>query len=498
MEKALTSSSWTGRPRGGQNQISPTISWPIIVSAGIWTSEGPAKAIDLQANIAEWIKLRHSIDLEPGQSTQLYRDDKRIVCASFRTNDDAFWSIRFRSGELSFDITAVAGKKKSEINVATRSDLLGKSPVDIFHFLCRRFIIEQDAVQLHDRPQLANVKNVPRLIEFIERSDRKLPVVVVSLDENERRIETAAVDPFLLSKRLIGVAHVIVVPGDETYALSTRFGKELSAYRGAIRVYGPGFLPDGPAAKLTARLLANESMTPEALLQNTCNTAMRLLANHSPSVGFDDVYSLDSQPCEVPQARSAHAANTIELLQRIAELEAALERRSASLQIAEARIAKLQKLQASGPESAAPQHRTALEVSEWAARELCDRLDIPKKAQKSTKGSSLKDLATLKQALMVLSDEYRTMRTSGGKENVQSLERVLAALHLEIAPVSPRVLDSARSKLAIEGPSGRLIADHHVRNKTNPHDPTKCIRIYFAWDEVRKIAVVASLPTYLG
>lgn len=376
--------------------------------------------------------------------------------------------------------------------------MIGQAPVDLFQFLCRRFIAEQDGVQLHDRPQLASIKNVARLIDFIEKPDRKLPVVVVSLNENERRIDTAAVDPFALAHKLVGIAHVIVVPGDETYTLSSRFGKELSAYHGAIRVYGPGFHPVGQASKLTTRLRSYEDDTSAALLQNTCHAALRFLGQQTQSIGFDDVYSLDSQARDVPQANSADVGNTVHLLRRISELETALEKRTASLQIADARIAKLLKTSGTGSESNAPQYRTAVEVCEWAARELDGLVEVPKKAQKSAKGSSLKDLDTLRQALAVLGNEYRAMRLSGGKESVQCLDRVLSALHLEIAPVPSRLLDSARGKLTVERPDGRLIADQHVRNKTNPHDPTKCIRIYFAWDEVRKVAVVASLPTYLG
>lgn len=98
----------------------------------------------------------------------------------------------------------------------------------------------------------------------------------------------------------------------------------------------------------------------------------------------------------------------------------------------------------------------------------------------------------------MLAVEYRKMRIDGGKDAVRVLDEALAKLHLEVAPVAPRTLDGAKGKLSIEGPAAKLLADHHLRNKGNPNDPMKCIRVYFAWDESRKMAVVASLPGYLG
>lgn len=484
-------------PASGEPQTGGIVSWPVTLSATICDLEKPDCHDAIQERISAWISERHGLEIAPGLSIQQIYDDQAIISAKVATKTGRGWTIRCRFGRVAFDLTLITEQGHSRLFLDVSSDCVGSDQVDIFHFLSSKFVAVRDGVQLHARPQLANIKTMPRLIEFIEDLGRKLPVVVVSLDENERRIATAAVDPFQLSKRLIGVAHVIIVPGDETYLLSTRFGKELSAYRRAIRVYGPGFSPTGPGASQTGRVIPFDEKTPDDVLTETSRTAVRLLGRREEHVGFEDIYSLDSHLRLIPTSVAADLTESLHLRQKIAELEAALERRTAALQIAEARVAKLSKSQA--PAACETQkHRSVAEVCDWAASHFAGQIEIPKKAIKSAKGSALKDLETLKSALSVLAVEYRKMRVEGGKEAVRALDEALARLHLEAAPVAPRTLDSAKGRLSIEGTSTKLLADHHLRNKGNPNDPTKCIRVYFAWDENRQIAVIASLPGYLG
>ncbi|PZR84474.1 MAG: hypothetical protein DI537_32915 [Stutzerimonas stutzeri] len=496
MDRILAPRARIATPSGGPHP-SAIVSWPVTLTATICRLDGSECHSDIQREISSWLSKRHDIQIDPGLSLQRICDDQTVVSAVFATKTEKGWSVRCGSGGVSFDVTLLSGQAGSQLSVDFSSELICTSAIDILDYLSQKFIVVRDGVQLHARPQLASIKTMPRLIEFIETPTRKLPVVVISLDENERRIATAAVDPFVLSKKLVGVAHVVVVPGDETYLLSTRFGKELSAYRRSIRVYGPGFSLTGEGARQTGRIIPFDNKDDEALLIETCRTAVRLLGRREQHVGFDDIYALDSHMRSMPTSAALDLTESLHLRQRIAELEAALEKRTAALQIADARVAKLSKCQAqSGSET--PKYRSVAEVCELAAAEFAGQIDIPKKAIKSAKGSALKDLDTLKSALRILACEYRKMRVDGGKEAVRALEDALASLHLEAAPVAPRTMDGQKGKLSLEGGGGRLIADHNLRNKGNPNDSTKCIRIYFAWDESRKIPVVASLPGYLG
>ena len=484
-------------PSPEDGRVGGIASFPTTLSAYICRLDSSDCFDAAQHEISAWILERFCIEIAPGLSVQEIFDGQVLISAKFATATERGWSVRIRSGSLAADVTLISKNGSTRLYLDTSSEWLGSEQVDIFHFLSKKFVVVRDGVQLHDRPQLASLSTMPRLIEFIEGADRKLPVVVVSLDEHQRNLENAAVNPFYLSKRLVGIAHVIVVPGDETYLLSTRFGKELSAFRRAIRVYGPGFSATGAGASQTGKILAHEGKAPSEMITETERTAVRLLGKPREHVGFDQIYALDSHLRLFPASPVVDLCETTHLRQKIAELEVTLERRTAALHIAEARIAKLSKSQVhTAPE--APEHRSVGEVCEWVAKEFAGAIEIPKKAIKSAKGSTLRDLPSLKSALSLLASDYRRKRIDGGKDAVTAFDTALANLHLEEAPVPPRTLDSHKGKLVIDGPSGRLVADHTLRNKGNPHDPTKCVRIYFAWDEARKMAVVASLPTYLS
>lgn len=209
-------------PASGEPHTGGIVSWPVTLSATIGDLDNPDCHDAVQEHISDWISERYGLQIAPGISLQKIYDDQAVVSAKFATKAERGWSVRCKVGTVAFDATLITAQGQTRLSLDVSSDLVGSDKVDIFHHLSSKFVVARDGVQLHARPQLASIKTMPRLIEFIEDTDRKLPVVIVSLDENERRIANAAVDPFKLSKRLIGVAHVIIVPGDETYLLSIR------------------------------------------------------------------------------------------------------------------------------------------------------------------------------------------------------------------------------------------------------------------------------------
>lgn len=81
--------------------------------------------------------------------------------------------------------------------------------------------------------------DVPALVDFLTSAERRLPVVVVSSDGTSARLETA-----LLSQQLAGIAHVRSLASNHAaWTLTETVGPSLSVYRGAVRIYFPGFAP---------------------------------------------------------------------------------------------------------------------------------------------------------------------------------------------------------------------------------------------------------------
>jgi hypothetical protein len=87
------------------------------------------------------------------------------------------------------------------------------------------------------RPWMMTVADVPAYVAFLSSPERRLPVLAISHDADG--------EPFLdrarAADRLLGLAHVVEIDLQSSYAVTDAIGKTLSCYSGAVRVYWPGF-----------------------------------------------------------------------------------------------------------------------------------------------------------------------------------------------------------------------------------------------------------------
>ena len=79
------------------------------------------------------------------------------------------------------------------------------------------------------------------LTEFLVDPERRTPAFVLTGPEESRDPNEPLLDPRPLAADTLGTAKVIVLPAEYTWKLTNRFGKRLSVYRGAMRVYLAGF-----------------------------------------------------------------------------------------------------------------------------------------------------------------------------------------------------------------------------------------------------------------
>jgi hypothetical protein len=78
---------------------------------------------------------------------------------------------------------------------------------------------------------------VPAYVGFLDSPDRQLPIDALSVPEGGEPF----LDPSRASDRLLGLAHVVVVDSQASYAVTDMVGKALSCFSGAVRIYWPGF-----------------------------------------------------------------------------------------------------------------------------------------------------------------------------------------------------------------------------------------------------------------
>lgn len=132
--------------------------------------------------------------------------------------------------------------------------------------------IEQDGRKLGSVIDVAQA-GIEDFLTFVESPDRQLPVVAISSGDGEEVV----IDPVRAADRLLGLAHVAVLDFDAAWALTNAFGKRLSCFGGAVRVYWPAFSPkDDPYRH---RLYVGGALTfhgPEGLLREIFDLLGRL------------------------------------------------------------------------------------------------------------------------------------------------------------------------------------------------------------------------------
>ena len=89
-------------------------------------------------------------------------------------------------------------------------------------------------------------EGVEGLIHLIGSGERTRPVFAIGLGPRETNPESAPLDLWDLAHRTVGLAHVAVLTGPMTYALTDRVGRKYSVFGNAVRTYRPGcILGDG-------------------------------------------------------------------------------------------------------------------------------------------------------------------------------------------------------------------------------------------------------------
>ena len=86
--------------------------------------------------------------------------------------------------------------------------------------------------------KVENEESVTDLIEFLKGSQRQRPVIVVS-DPPYGEAPSIANDDLarLTHTHLLGVAHIVALGREASYALTDRVGEEFSVFNGAVRTY---------------------------------------------------------------------------------------------------------------------------------------------------------------------------------------------------------------------------------------------------------------------
>lgn len=353
------------------------------------------------------------------------------------------------------------------------------------------------------------------LVDLLTAKDRRLPVVLVSV--LDRANPELTVDLEKLSAGLSGLAYVAAILPETSWALTERFGKQLSVFDRAIRIYMPGFDDDadqfGHPLWLGARLQTKSSA---ALVDRQIRARIARHSTHAIRLGVDILpfAQLRSIARKADQDRLASigASDSDKLLaaeNRIAAITKELneakdmeqyalqEERDAQIRAEESEIrernatAQIKVLLQRFSEAGIKDHDSLILPAEWSEFEdwcevaLVGRVVLTGAAKRGCKKALYTDVEQVARCLLWLANECPKRFLEGG-----------GSLRDETIEDGIRNAPCGKDEFTFNWQGQRLSANWHVKTGGNTRSPENCLRVYYAWDERTQQIVVADMPAH--
>ena len=372
-----------------------------------------------------------------------------------------------------------------------------------------------DGIPIHSRPKHLqdDAADLEELIALVENPSRRLPVIVASGDERSSDPNAPLIDVERLARAMFGLAHVIVLPASGSYALSDAFGRIRSVFHGGIRTYLRGF--DASADPYRHRLYLGQAVREDP---QRCETDLRRFAAAESLrrtrlgddvVAFAAVRSAAAKLAERGTAgssevdRLAAARRHIEALE--AELEAARSETEQALDVAaeeednardaqadqhglRARVQMLEAVLRARdiePDSDLQMPTSWDGFPDWCDEALAGRVVLAPQARRKIKKAAFDDPALVAECLVWLASTCRAHRIQGGGR----VANIPIQHGIQNAPCGS-------DRFEFHWQDRRLVADWHVKNGGNTRDPTRCLRIYYCFDDTTQQMVVADMPAH--
>ena len=356
---------------------------------------------------------------------------------------------------------------------------------------------------------------VEDLVAMLTSEDRRLPVLLASGDERAEDPSAPLIDADALARAALGIAHVVALPADRTYSLSDAFGKVRSVYHGAVRIYLPGFdaasdpyqhrlfLGDGVsrdpdrAVSECKRICAAESLRRTRLgheviaFPQVRSAALRIEQERRSNESASDsvqigllLRRLEAQETEIEAARGEAAQNFDLAASEEERAKLAESQLHASLRQIQVLTTQLS-AQGLGPDDELVTPETWDGFAEWCDQNFVGRCLLTPMARHNIRKPVFQDVALVGRCLRWLSSTCRDRRIKGGG----SLANIRIEDGVQNAPCGADTFD-------FDFQGRRLQADWHVKSSGNTRDPTRCLRIYYAFDEMTQHMIIADMPAH--
>lgn len=374
--------------------------------------------------------------------------------------------------------------------------------------------------RLTDRPLvIRSERAVELLIDALLDPARRLPIIALSVPANSPTALDPLLDAKVLAEACTGLAVVVVVTSESSWALTERFGKQLSVYEGAARVYLPGFTEDSNPFG------GHELLLPQSFSSLSAATAamtrLRWIAAHGSvrrlqlgrdvlafaalksqtlqkrQLALQNVGATDSEQLEAANERIRLLESQLEesrdYEQQFSDLHKDAEQRAETAETqfraANFRVQQLlDELKTSGmtPDAGISLPQNWQEFTNWCDVSLAGRIILSPQARRLLKSSEFEDVGLAARSLLWLANDYRDAKIGDANGSLRD------------APIEAGVLNAhcGTDAYDIEWQGKKRRVEWHVKNGGNTRDPSRCLRIYYFWDEASQQAVIASLPSH--
>lgn len=351
-------------------------------------------------------------------------------------------------------------------------------------------------------------------VAALESPDR-LPIVVISGDERHTSNVSLQFDGKKLARAMLGLAHVVFLPSDFTYYLTDMIGRSRSVFHGAIRIYKPGFTIDSdqfehplflgdrvladPDAVLTeiSIFLAADSVKRTRLERQVVSfgavrSAALLVERESRfAEGASDAERFD-QELRRADALDFQLKSAIEQVNQAMDLAQSEEERArsaeAQLHSMRVRIRSLElKLLSKNinPDSDLLYPDVWTGFADWCEEKFVGRLSLAPSARRGVRSPQFGDVSLVARCIHWLASQARDRFINGGG----SIANFSIESGVENAPCG-----GDEFEFYFQG--RKLSAAWHIKTGGNTRDPEKCLRIYYAFDDVSSQIVIADMPAH--
>lgn len=368
---------------------------------------------------------------------------------------------------------------------------------------------------LADSPRLIETENgMEDLCDHLEDSERRLPVVLVTLPEGS---SAPLIDDRRLAKATAGIGRVVRIPSEMSWILTRRFGRFRSVFGGAVRVYMPGFSSiDDPYRH---RLFVADAIASTEDSKSCVSWLRKTIADLSIShtrlgqsiLDFSSVRAASRRlqksvlvDQEAPDAELlATATELVESLEeQIAEKDKEIDVYIEVSEEAEARaetaeqenrallykIRQLEKALKEGgaaPTAEPPMPQEWPEFLDWVDGTYPDKVVLTPSARRMVRSPDFEDVEQVARAIRWLANEHYETRVNGG----ESLRDVPLEEGVRNAPCGG-------DAYKINWKDRPYTVDWHIKTGGNSRNPKKCLRIYYFWEKDTQQTVIDHLPSH--